>query len=65
MEIHVDGRLVSLLEEIAALQHREMADILQEAVEQYLSRQRAKEFDADVRRIIEEHRWLLDELAKS
>jgi predicted transcriptional regulator len=65
MEVQLDRQLVRLLEEVAKLQHRDIADVLQEAVEQYLTQQKSQNFDADVRRILEEHPWWLDELANS
>jgi hypothetical protein len=39
--------------------------LVQEAVEHYLVQQaKAAEFDEDVRRIMDEHHWLLDKLAE-
>jgi hypothetical protein len=50
---------------VAERQHREVADRIQAALESYLaSQERMAKFEADVDRILAEHRWLLDELAK-
>jgi metal-responsive CopG/Arc/MetJ family transcriptional regulator len=65
MDIQINADLLKSLEEVAERQHREVADIIQAALESYLaSQERMAKFEADVDRILAEHRWLLDELAK-
>jgi predicted transcriptional regulator len=66
MQVQLDGQLVRLLQRLAEQQERGVDELVKEAVEQYLIRQQeAAEFDADIRRIMDEHAWLLKKLAKS
>ena len=65
MELQLSHDMMQLLEAVAVEQSRDVEAIIQDALVQYLEAQRqSAAFDADIRRIIDEHRWLLDELAK-
>ena len=61
MQVQLDEKLAKLLETIADAQNRALDDVLEEALQDYLKRHN---FDADIQRILEEHRWLLDQLAR-
>jgi predicted transcriptional regulator len=66
MEVRLDDRLMNVLKDIAAQQGRDVGALVQEAVEQYLLRERERaRFDDDIRRIMNEHAWLLDQLSRS
>ncbi len=65
MDIQIDERIVRRLEEAAQEQQRDVNAIVQEAIELYFARQaEEKQLRADVRRVMQEHEWLLNELAK-
>jgi predicted transcriptional regulator len=65
MQIEVDERTYQQLEAIARAQGRDVQQIAQEAVEQYLARQiEAHDFDALIDEIMEEQAWVLNELDK-
>jgi|GEM_PF-1426453 len=64
MDIHIDERLSQRLEEIASKQQRDIADVAHEAIEQYVAQQSDREaFRAKVRKHVNDHAWLLNELA--
>ena len=66
MQIQLDNRIVELLTRLAEKQERDVNKLVKEAVTQYLLNQQAESrFDADTKRIMEEHTWLLEQLAKS
>jgi predicted transcriptional regulator len=65
VHIELEERIARVLERIAEQQQRDLRDIVHEAVEQYITRQaQAEDFDTAIKRIMGEHAWLLDELAK-
>lgn len=65
MQVQLDSRFFDLLETLARQQERTVDALVQEAVEQYIRhQQQAAEFDAGIRRIMDEHQRLLDKLAE-
>ncbi|MCL4252206.1 MAG: hypothetical protein KJ043_00330 [Anaerolineae bacterium] len=65
MDIQLETRLVLQLQEIAKKQEREIADILKDAIAQYVERETDETaFRIEVRDLIKTHKWLLDELDK-
>lgn len=65
MDIQLETRLVLQLQEIAKKQGREIADILKDAIAQYVERETNETaFRMRVRHLIRTHKWLLDELDK-
>lgn len=65
MDIQLETRLVLQLQEIAKKQEREIADILKDAIAQYVERETDETaFRMEVRDLIKTHKWLLDELDK-
>ena len=65
MDIQLETRLVLQLQEIAKKQEREIADILKDAIAQYVERETDETaFRIEVRDLIQTHKWLLDELDK-
>ncbi len=65
MDIQLETRLVLQLQEIAKKQGREIADILKDAIAQYVERETDETaFRIGVRDLIKTHKWLLDELDK-
>jgi predicted transcriptional regulator len=63
MDIQLPTRIVLQLQEIARQQEREISDILQEAIAEYVERHTSETtFRAETQQVIEQHRWLLDEL---
>jgi len=63
VDIQLPTRIVLQLQEIAQQQNRQMADILQEAIADYVERHTDEtNFRRRVRGTIDAHRWLLDEL---
>lgn len=65
MQVEIDDRLVALLRQMAAAQGRDIAEVIGDAIEQFIERHSDPAFDADIQRIIQEHAWLLDELSRS
>lgn len=64
MNISIADNIIEQLEEIAAEQKQDVALLVQQVLEQYIAQQNREKRQADIRRIIDENRWLLDELAK-
>lgn len=66
MSNQLDNHILKQLEEIAENEHRHVNDVAREAISLYLTkRAEEKQFRDDVQRIMNGHRWLLDELAKN
>ncbi len=64
MNISIADNIIEQLEEIAAEQKQDVALLVQEVLEQYIAQQNQEKRKSDIRRIIAENRWVLDELAK-
>jgi len=65
MQIEFEERLIKQLQAIAERQHRDLSEVAQEAVEEYISRHADRdEFSKKVRRIMREHAELLNALAE-
>ncbi len=64
MNITISDNIIKQLEELAAEHKQNITLLVQEVLEQYISQQNREKRQADIRRIIDENRWLLDELAK-
>jgi hypothetical protein len=65
MDLQLDVRTNLQLQEIAKKQGREIIDILKDAIAEYvLKYSQEEEFTEDVRQVIQEHQWLIDELDK-
>ncbi|MBZ0320873.1 MAG: hypothetical protein K8L91_30950 [Anaerolineae bacterium] len=61
----LSDEMLHQLEDIARKQNRDVMAVIYEAVEQYIKQQvEADDFDARIDRLMEKHKWLLDELAK-
>ncbi len=64
MNITISDNIIKQLEELAAEHKQNITLLVQEVLEQYIAQQNREKRQADIRRIIDENRWLLDELAK-
>ena len=65
MDIQLSTRIVLQLQEIAKAQGREINAILMDAIEQYVEQHTNEStFREEIRAVIEDHQWLLDELDK-
>lgn len=65
MDIQLNEELAQKLETFAREQQRPVDEIVAEAVARFLAQEVDDEaLRADIRRIMNEHRWLLDELAR-
>jgi predicted transcriptional regulator len=65
MQIQLEDKLVHQLEEIAQRKQRDVNELVAEVVEQYVSYETDRErFRAKIRKHMQEHAWLLNELAK-
>jgi predicted transcriptional regulator len=65
MDIQLSTRIVLQLQEIAKAQGREINAILMDAIEQYVEQHTNESaFREEVREVIDDHQWLLDELDK-
>ena len=66
MNFEVPPELMRELEQLAQAENRNIDSVLSDAVNEYLARKRetAEAFREEVRQTIEEHQWLMDELAK-
>jgi hypothetical protein len=63
VDIQLDTRIVLQLEELARQQDREIIDILRDAIAQYVREHTGEDhFRNRVRALVQEHRWLLQEL---
>jgi hypothetical protein len=65
MQIEFEERHIKQLQAIAERQHRELSEVAQEAVEEYIGRHADRdEFSQKIQRFMQEHAQLLSELAK-
>ncbi len=65
MDIQLKDRIVLQLQEISREQTREISDILQDAIEEYVEKHTNEtKFRATVQGTMTRHKWLLDELKK-
>lgn len=65
MDIQLETRLVLQLQEISKAQGREIADILKDAIADYVERHTHESaFRAHIRKLMVAHEWLLQELDK-
>jgi len=63
MDLQLDARTNLQLQEIAKKQGREIVDILKDAIAEYVAKYAHEEtFTTEVRQVIREHQWLIDEL---
>jgi hypothetical protein len=66
MEIQLPTLIVLQLQEISREQGREIGEILQDAIAEYVEQHTNESgFRAEVQQVMAQHRWLLDELNKS
>ncbi len=65
MDIQLSLRVVLQLQEIAKQQGREINTLLIDAIDQYVEQNTQETaFRASIRRAVDDHQWLLDELDK-
>ena len=65
MDIQISADLLKALEQVVEQQHSSLEEVIKTAIENYVAtHEKNAKFEADVDRIMAEHRWLLDELAK-
>ena len=65
MDIQLSADTLKALEKVAEQQRRSVSEVVQEAIESYVASQvRDAQLELDIERIMREHRWLLDELAR-
>lgn len=65
MQIELEQEIFDHLEAIAHSQGRPAAELAEEIIRQYIAYQQNRDaFRAKVRGYMQEHAWLLDELAK-
>ena len=66
LEIDIDDETLKKLEDIADFQGREVNGVVITAIQDYIYRQQlfVRTFEPMVQRLLTEHAWLLDELAK-
>jgi len=65
MDLQLPTRITLQLQEIAKAQGREIPDILQDAIAEYVERNTQETaFREQVRAAMHDHQWLLEELAE-
>jgi predicted transcriptional regulator len=65
MQVQIDERLYKQLETLAQKQGTKIDQLVHDAVEDYVEREaRALKIDQIADRLLEEHAWLFNELAK-
>jgi len=66
LEIQLEDGTLKQLEGIARQQGREVNGVVITAIEDYINRQQlfVRTFEPMIQRLLQEHAWLLDELAK-
>lgn len=66
MNIELAPELIKQLEQLAQAENRDVDSVLSDAVKQYLDkkRERLEARDKKIDRILKEHEWLINELAK-
>jgi hypothetical protein len=63
--IQIEERTLALLKEVAQRRQTSLDEIVRESIEEFVEREaRALKLDTIVDRLMVEHAWLLDELAK-
>jgi hypothetical protein len=63
--IQIEERTLELLKEVAQRRQISLEEVVRESIEEYVAREaRAHKLDQIVDRLMVEHAWLLDELAK-
>ena len=66
LDIQLEDETLKQLEEVASQQGREVNGVVVTAIEAYIHRhqQFVRTFEPMIQRLLQEHAWLLDELAK-